>query len=193
MKKTIILILALLPIVLLVIIAVAGRILSLIEHISVERVEFVDRIGSAYTEEMTFKVAQGGEKDTYIKIYPELATNKKVTYTSADTDICTVDSNGVITGVHYGATTVTVKTQDGAKTATLNVLVTADVPFSVSLSETEKSLLVGGEFKLQEFVDAPVALKNVTWSSSNEAVAKVDAFSESKPHNKPSFRLYDSF
>lgn len=176
MKKTIIIILVLLPIVLLMVIAVAGRILSLYQHISVESVEFVDRIGNVYTENLTFTVPQGGTKETYIRIYPELASNKKVSYTSSDTDICTVDENGVITGVHFGSAVVTVKTRDSSKIATLNVMVSADVPFAVTLSETEKALIPGGKFTLTEEVDAPVAMdKYVSWSSSDEAVAKVDA------------------
>lgn len=176
MKKTLLIILAVLPIVLLVVIAVAGRILSTYEHISVERVEFVDRIGTAYTDDIDFIVPQGGKKATAIRIYPQLASNKKVTYTSSDTDICTVDENGVITGVHYGAAVVTVKTRDSARVASLNVVVTADTPFAVTLSHDEHSMLVGGRVTLTADVDAPVALdKRVRWSSSNTEVASVDA------------------
>lgn len=181
MKKTIILILVLLPIVLLMIIAVAGKILSIYQHISVESVEFVDRVGNPYTDDLSFEVAQGGTKETRIKIYPELASNKNVTYSSSNTDICTVDENGVITGVHYGTATVTVKTKDNSKTAMLNVLVKADVPFAVYLSETEKTLIPGGSFTLTETVDAPVAMdKYVSWSSSDEAVATVDSLGNVK-------------
>ena len=181
MKKTIILILVLLPIVLLMIIAVAGKILSIYQHISVESVEFVDRVGNPYTDELNFEVAQGGTKETKIKIYPELASNKSVTYTSSNTDICTVDENGVITGVHYGTATVTVKTKDSSKTAMLNVLVKADVPFAVYLSETEKTLIPGGSFTLTETVDAPVAMdKYVSWTSSDETVATVDSLGNVK-------------
>ena len=181
MKKTIILILVLLPIVLLMIIAVAGKILSIYQHISVESVEFVDRVGNPYTDDLSFEVAQGGTKETRIKIYPELASNKNVTYTSSDTSVCTVDENGVITGVHWGTATVTVKTKDNSKTAMLNVLVKADVPFAVYLSETEKTLIPGGSFTLTETVDAPVAISNkVDWSSSNTEVATVDTLGNVK-------------
>lgn len=181
MKKTIILILVLLPIVLLMIIAVAGKILSIYQHISVESVEFVDRVGNPYTDDLSFEVAQGGTKETRIKIYPELASNKSVTYSSSNTDICTVDENGVITGVHWGTATVTVKTKDNSKTAMLNVVVKADVPFAVYLSETEKTLIPGGSFTLTETVDAPVAIsKEVDWSSSNTEVATVDALGNVK-------------
>lgn len=175
MKKTILLILAVLPIVLLVIIAFAGQILSVYQHISVERVEFVDKLGNVYTKEHTFTVEQGTSKETMIRIYPELSSNKKVTYTSSDESICTVDSNGVITGVHYGYTTVIVKTDDGAKVAVLNVKVKADVPYAVYLNKNEHTMLEGEVYPLGVTVDAPVAVnKNVTYTSDNPGVATVD-------------------
>lgn len=176
MKKTIILILVLLPIVLLSVIAIAGRVLSLINHISVESVQFVDRLGTPYTNELQLEVPQGGTGETYIVIYPELATNKKVSYTSSNPDICTIDENGVITGIHWGTAVVTVKTQDSSRVATVNVLVTADEPFGVTLSHGELSLFVGGTFdELKEAVDAPVSLdKRVRWTSSDASVVEVD-------------------
>ncbi len=176
MKKTILIILAVLPIVLLVVIAFAGQILALYQYISVERVEFVDRLNNVYDSEAVFKVEQGDSKETIINVYPKLATNQNVTYTSQDESICTVDENGVITGVHWGSTTVTVKTEDGGLTAILNVEVTAKVPFAVYLSEEALSLKVGQNHSLQVEVDAPVAVnKSVKYSSDNPSVVTVDA------------------
>ena len=191
MKKTIILILAILPIVLLVVIAFAGQILSLYQHIPVERVEFVDRFNNPYTDDHTFTVNQGSSKATSIVIYPELASNKKVTYKSADESVCTIDQDGVIYGKHYGTTTVMVTTDDELKVAILNVVVKADVPYDVYIKEqedpddndmsndiriTELSMLVGATYELDVVVDAPVSLnKNVTFELSDPSVLKVDA------------------
>ena len=176
MKKTLILILAVLPIVLLALISAAGKVLSIISYISVEEVSFVDRIGNAYTDEMDFKVAQGETKATQIYIYPELATNQTVTYSTSDPNICTIDQNGVITGVHWGSATVSVKTQDGSKLAMLNVTVVADIPYAVYLSHDDITMYKGGSFNdLKEIVDAPVAIdKSVKWSSSNSEIIEVD-------------------
>lgn len=176
MKKTIILILAVLPIVLLVVIAFAGQILSIYQNIPVERVEFVDRFNNPYTEEFTFNVNQGSTKETKIIIYPELASNKKVTYKSSDESICTIDENGVITGVHYGYATVVVTTEDGNRVAKMNVRVKADIPYAVTLSESEITMVEGGIFQLEAVVDAPVAVnKDVIYESDNPGVVKVDA------------------
>ena len=175
MKKTILIILAVLPIVLLVVIAFAGQILALYQYIPVEKVEVVDRMNTVYTSDLSFTVEQGQSKETIVNVYPKLASNKEVTYTSQNESICTVDANGVITGVHWGATTVTVKTTDGNKTFILNVEVTAKVPFAVTLSNKELDLKVGQTHTLVSEVDAPVAVnKAVKYSSSNPSVATVD-------------------
>ena len=109
-------------------------------------------------------------------IYPELASNKKVSYKSSDESICTIDENGVITGVHYGSTTVMVTTEDGNKIAMMNIRVKADIPYDVSLSHNELSMVEGSIFKLDAVVDAPVAVnKNVTYQTSDPSVVKVDA------------------
>ena len=183
MKKTILLTLALLPIVLVIIIALAGRIIPYFVHIAVERVEFVDRNNNVYTDVHTFTVTQGANRETKISIYPELASNKKVTYKSADESICTIDENGVVTGVHYGRTTVTVTTDEGNFFATLNVRVKCDIPESVSIvnvqrnEDTDKkelSMLLGGIFQLECEVEADEHVsKLITYESDNPTVVTV--------------------
>ena len=176
MKKTILLILAVLPIVLLVVIAFAGKILAFYQHIAVEKVEFIDRAGTVYTSETFFTVEQGASKATKISIYPTLASNQDVTYTSQDESICTVDADGVIHGVHYGVTTVTVTTDDGDKKAILNVKVNASIPFAVTLDRSEMTMNLFTTAQLHHVVDAPVAVnKNVTFTSSDPTIVSVNA------------------
>lgn len=176
MKKTILLILAILPIVLLVIIAFAGKILAYYQHIPVERLEFIDRAGTPYTEDTVFTVEQGGSKASRLVVYPTLATNQKVNYTSQDESICTVDSDGVIYGKHYGVTTVTAVSEDGEKKVVLNVEVKASIPYAVMLDSNELTLDLFTTAQLGHEVDAPVAVnKNVTFTSDNPNVVSVNA------------------
>ena len=58
-------------------------------------------------------------------VSPDNATNKNVTWASSNTDIATVDENGVVTGVAEGTATITVTSAaDNTKTATCTVTVT---------------------------------------------------------------------
>ena len=87
------------------------------------------------------------------KVTPDNATNKKLTYSSSDAKVATVDGNGKITAVANGSATITVKSADGNKTATVKVTVaipetTKPVPESVSVvtpEEEEKATLAMNE------------------------------------------------
>ena len=54
-------------------------------------------------------------------VLPADATNKNVTWSSTDTGVGTVDTNGVVTGLSAGSTTVIVTTQDGGFMASSRV------------------------------------------------------------------------
>lgn len=47
-------------------------------------------------------------------VLPSNATNKNISFTSSDSSIAKVDSNGIITGVSAGTTTIIAKSSDGA-------------------------------------------------------------------------------
>ncbi len=55
-------------------------------------------------------------------VEPNNASNKGVTWTSSDASVATVN-NGVVKGIKEGTATITVKTNDGAKTASCSVKV----------------------------------------------------------------------
>ena len=56
-------------------------------------------------------------------ITPDNATNKNLTWSSDDTSVATVDASGLVTAVSAGTATITVTTEDGAKTANCTVTV----------------------------------------------------------------------
>ena len=176
MKKTIIIILAVLPIVLLIAIGFAGRIFSTYHHVSVEKVAFVDSAGSELEAEDTLVLGVGETKATYIRVYPDLASNKAVTYTSQDESVCTVDAEGRITGVSLGTCTVLVKTYEGSKSALLTVKVTDDHVRGVTLDKTELTLPIGGFYSLTAAVYPYSALnKGVSFTTDAPAVVSVNA------------------
>jgi len=174
MKKTVILILALLPIVLVITIAFAGKILSIYHHISVEKVMFVDEVSDALPDEHVLILNVGEVKKAAVRVLPERASNPKVSFTAENEEICTVDSEGNITGVAIGGTTVMVKTLEGSKTDLLNVLVVAERVTGVTLPEATLTLTVGENHLLIPTVEPYTAInKNVTYKSDNESVLTV--------------------
>ena len=105
-------------------------------------------------------------------VLPEAATDKSVQWTSSNEAVATV-SDGVLTALKSGETTITVKTTVGELTATCKVVVTTPVT-GVSLDKTEAEGNIGETITLQATVMPEDAdNKAVLWSSSNEAVATV--------------------
>jgi len=71
----------------------------------------------------TLKVMVGQKGNLTATVLPEKASNKNITWSTSDETIATV-VDGVVTGVKVGTVTITVKTEDGGKTATCTVTVT---------------------------------------------------------------------
>ena len=71
-------------------------------------------------------------------VAPSNATNKKVTWSSSDTKVATVDGNGNVTGKAKGTATITVTTEDGSKTAkcTVNVGTASAITYTVAADDT---------------------------------------------------------
>lgn len=82
-------------------------------------------------DKASIQVSVGGAVTLTPSIAPGNATNKNVTWTSADPTIATV-SDGVVTGVAVGLTAVTVRTVDGGYTAVCVVEVVAHGSMSAS-------------------------------------------------------------
>lgn len=125
----------------------------------------------------TFKVGATGRFGATIT--PANATNKNVTWTSSNPAVMTIDANsGAVRALAVGTTVITVTTEDGNKTATYDVTVTAATTNAVTGVSISKTLVVGkGATKALTATVAPsnATNKNVTWKTSAPAVATVDA------------------
>lgn len=60
-----------------------------------------------------YNLAVGDTAQIVAYISPENTSNKKLIFTSGDESICTVDENGLITGVSFGSTEITISAEDG--------------------------------------------------------------------------------
>jgi uncharacterized protein YjdB len=123
----------------------------------------------------TTSIAVGAKETLVAAVAPTNATNKKVTWTSSNEAIATVDANGEVTGKAVGSATITVTTEDGNKTATCNVTVMPPVSVaSVTLDKTSANILVGNTETLTATIAPPEATnKAITWTSSATGVATV--------------------
>ena len=110
-------------------------------------------------------------------IVPSNATNKNVQWTSSDTNIGTINSNGLFTPKNAGVTTITVKTEDGDFTDTCQVTVMYAPPVNVTgvrLSESRLELIENQKATLVVTIEPEDATnKNYAFSSSNPSVADV--------------------
>ena len=122
-------------------------------------------------------LTEGDSQSLSATVSPGDATDKSVTWSSSAPAVATVDQSGKVTAVKAGTATITVKTTDGGKTATCTVTVNAKViaVTQVTLDVKTKELVEGESFTLKATVSPDNASdKSVTWSSSDEAIAKVD-------------------
>lgn len=123
-----------------------------------------------------------GESETLVAlISPDNATNKKVTWTSSDESVITVDANGTVTALKPGTATILVVTQDGAKFAVCAVRCgdMAEPEIAVTGIELNKDelVLIEGESETLQAVITPddATNKKVSWTSSDESVVMVSA------------------
>ena len=108
-------------------------------------------------------------------VLPENATNKALTWSSANPSIAKVDSNGKITGVSPGMTTVTVKA-DGGFTASCTIVVTQFVHVTgISFGTSTLSVKVGYHVIMDPVITPSNASdKSVIWESSYKGIATID-------------------
>ncbi|MCF0053448.1 Ig-like domain-containing protein [Dyadobacter sp. LJ53] len=131
---------------------------------------------SGVTIAATASVGVNNSVTLVASVEPVNATNKTLTWSTSDAGIVSVSQSGVLTGVAPGTATVTVTSQDGAKTASSVVTVSNVLITSITLNKPTATVGVGDTTTIKAAV-APVNVSNktVVWSSSNPSVATVNA------------------
>ena len=117
-------------------------------------------------------------------VKPSTATNRSVTWSSSNPSVATVSNTGLVTGKAAGTATITVKTNDGNKTATSTITVTDSSitvihPEGVTLTPASDTIAVGATKALTATVTPEDAAdKSITWSSSDTNIATVSDLGE---------------
>lgn len=128
-------------------------------------------------EEKNISLYTTKSETLHATVYPLNASNQTLTWTTGNKNIATVSAAGVVTGVGSGSTTVKCTTNDGKFSAVciVNVYKKVEVE-SLAINMNEKALYVGSSVQLSSVVYPTTAtFPEVTWKSSNNQVATVDA------------------
>ena len=142
------------------------------------KVTVVSSLAQSITLDKTEVSLKATETATLVAtVLPETTSNKSVEWTSSNEAVATVNNKGEVTAIAVGEVTITATTADGSNlTASCKVTVVPTLAESITLDKTEISLEATETATLLVTVLPELATdKSVKWSSSNEAVAIVDA------------------
>lgn len=109
-------------------------------------------------------------------VYPIDATNQKVTWSSDDDTIATVDQEGNVEGVSEGEAVITVTTEDGEHTAICEVTVLSSaIPVEdITVNPVSMGLKINQSQTISfEIFPGDATNQDVTWSSDTPSVADV--------------------
>ena len=122
-------------------------------------------------------IARKGTVKLAASIAPGTASNKKLKWTSSNPKIASVSGTGVVSGKAGGTAVITCTAKDGSgASASCTVKVTPIYPTRVKMSKATLTVKLGKTAALKATVlPKTTDFKTVTWTSSNPAVAMVDA------------------
>ena len=114
---------------------------------------------------------------SYTLILYNLTETQKVSFKSSDTEIATVDKDGVVTALKVGEATITVTVKDGFRTvSTLTCDVTVGPPaISVKLKRSEINLVVSKSTLLEVILKPNNTVEDPKYSSADITIATVSS------------------
>ena len=120
---------------------------------------------------------EGDRLELTVETAPVYATDHTVTWSSSNEKVATVDANGKVTAIVAGSATITATANDGSGLkATCKLTVKRNVLTSLTISKSQATITQGETITLS-VKTAPTSAPDhsVTWTSSDEKVATVDA------------------
>ena len=124
------------------------------------------------TKSLELQVNQTAKLSAVVK--PDTVSDKTVVWSTSDAKIAVVDSSGVVTAIGCGTAEIRASAVAGGESDTCVVKVIREVE-GVTLNANTLTISKGSETTLTAMVSpADATNKNVTWASSNPAVASVD-------------------
>lgn len=127
--------------------------------------------------------SKSATKQLTATVSPANATNKSVTWSSSNGNVATVTQSGLVRAVGNGTATITARAANGL-TATAKVTVSIPVAAtSVRINQGSFTLSKKSSYKNLTATVSPsnATNKSVTWSTSNQGVAKVSSTGKVTP------------
>lgn len=108
-------------------------------------------------------------------VTPIGASNKTLTWESANAEIATVDTNGKVNALKQGSTIITVKTTDGSNLSASCTLTVVQLISSIYISESRVRMRLGEQKTIIAYaLPTDATNPNLRWYSENESVATVE-------------------
>ena len=121
----------------------------------------------------------GEQQKIYANIFPTNASNSNVTWSIGDTNIATVDDNGLVTGVSDGTTLVVATANDGSGiVGSATVTVGNELPELEQIQLNRSTYIIGvGKSVMVELTPVPstASLSDVQYSILDTSIATVDS------------------
>ena len=141
----------------------------------------------------SFYISQGKYAKLSVILDPVDATNTSVTWTTSNSDIATVDEEGLIYGVSMGACIITVTTVDGGYSASCNLNVTAPKEDDSSSDTydpdpTDESLYYiseAGSYDLTGTLEKQIVIKIPEDAADRDVVLNLNGVTISNNTNSP--------
>lgn len=124
-------------------------------------------------DSQSLTLLKGESRKLTAKVIPSNAFDKSVSWSSSNTAVATVDSNGNVKAVSAGSTDIIAKASNGIiKKCPVKVIVN---PTGIKLNKKSATIYYGNPTTLSAtFSPSDVTEKSITWTSSNPTVATVN-------------------
>ena len=123
-----------------------------------------------------YDLAETDVRGTYTIVPTTTPNGLDVNYTSADSEVATVDENGMVTGVKGGNTTITIMTVEDGIHAVVSTTIKVTVnklPIEIEVDETPIKLDVDCETTVSASLNQTDA-GSVSYNSNNNSIVTVD-------------------
>ena len=121
------------------------------------------------------EIGVGDQTQAYAVLTPDEASIQKVTWTSTDERVATVDDQGVVTALARGQTTIRATAADGSNVRGGTALTVAQMAEAISVDQEAVTIATGRYITVRATVlPQNTNNKKVMWTSTDESIAKVN-------------------